>query len=198
MNSEGLQKRSRDTSEFVHDNDPTQQKYVAKAYRKTTEVAKKPGVPSLIVACALPLAAGFLVSMFASPDQWYKNLNKPSWTPPGPLFGLIWTFIYPVMGLASWLFWADGGFQRNGFALGAYFVQLGLNLLWSVLFFKFHSVTLAFVDILALGAAVFTTIGAFQPVNHIAANLMKIYFGWVVFASVLTASILMKNSRGGH
>lgn len=193
MSTEGLQKRTRDTADIIHDNDPTQQKYVAKAYRKSAEVVKKPGVPSLIVAVALPLVSGLVVSMFNGPSQWYKDLNKPVWTPPGPIFGLIWTFIYPIMGLASWLVWADGGFQRNAFPLGAYFVQLGLNLLWSVLFFGFQSVTLAFVDILALAAAVFTCIGAFQPVNHVAANLMKIYFAWVLFASFLTFSILIKN-----
>jgi tryptophan-rich sensory protein len=198
MNTESLQKRSRDPADIVYDNDPTQQKYVAKAYQKTSKVAKKPGVPSLIVACALPLVAGILVSMFAAPDQWYKDLNKPMWTPPGPVFGVVWTLIYPIMGLASWLVWADGGFQRNGFALGTYFFQLALNLLWPVLFFKFHSITLAFVDILTLAAAVFTTIGAFQPVNHVAANLMKIYFSWVLFASSLTFAILMKNLHGGQ
>jgi len=198
-----LQKRSRDTADIVHDNDPTQQKYVSKAYRKSAEVVKRPGVPSLIVAVAVPLVLGMVVSMFNGPSLWYKELRKPAWTPPGPIFGLIWTFIYPLMGLASWLVWADGGFQRNAFPLGAYFVQLGLNLLWSVLFFRYHSITLAFVDILALAAAVFTCIGAFQPVNHVAANLMKVYFAWVLFASFLTFSILMKNighsgSSGEH
>jgi benzodiazapine receptor len=197
MSTEGLQKRGRDTGDVISDNDPTQQKYVAKAYRKSAEVVKKPGVPSLIVAVAVPLVAGFAVSLVAGPGPWYKALNKPVWTPPGPIFGLIWTLIYPMMGLASWLVWADGGFQRNSFPLGAYFVQLGLNLLWSVLFFWFHSITLAFVDILALAAAVFTCIGAFQPVNHVAANLMKIYFVWVLFASFLTFSILIKNIGHG-
>jgi tryptophan-rich sensory protein len=75
-------------------------------------------------------------------------------------------------------------------------VQLGLNLLWSVLFFRLHSIVGAFVDVLALAAAVFTCIGAFQPVNHVAANLMKVYFAWVLFASFLTFSILIKNLHG--
>lgn len=194
--SEGLQQRPRGTADIVHDNDPTQQKYVAKAYRKTAEVAKRPGVPSLIVFVALPLVSGMLVSMFNGPSQWYKDLSKPAWTPPGPIFGLIWTMIYPLMGLASWLVWADGGFQRNAFPLGAYGVQLALNLMWSVLFFRWHSIAGAFVDVLALAAAVFTCVGAFQPVNHVAANLMKVYFAWVLFASFLTFSILMKNIHG--
>lgn len=193
--AEGL--RQRDTADIVHDNDPTQQKYVAKAYRKTAEVAKRPGVPSLIVFVAFPLVCGLLVSMFNGPNTWYNELNKPAWTPPGPIFGLIWTMIYPLMGLASWLVWADGGFQRNAFPLGAYGVQLALNLMWSVLFFRWHTITGAFIDILALAAAVFTCIGAFQPVNHVSANLMKIYLAWVLFASFLTFSILVKNLHGG-
>lgn len=196
MNTEGLQKRQRDTADIIHDNDPTQQKYVSKAYRKTAEVARRPGVPSLIVFVAFPLAAGMLVSLFNGPSQWYNELSKPAWTPPGPIFGLIWTFIYPLMGLASWLVWANGGFQRNAFPLGAYLVQLALNLLWSVLFFRLHTLTGALVDVLALAAAVFTCVGAFQPVNHVAANLMKVYFAWVLFASFLTFSILLKNIHG--
>ena len=194
MSSEGLTKRS--TTEAVYDADPTDQKYVARAYRKSAEVVKKPGVPSLIVAVAIPFVAGMIVAMFNGPNQWYKDLNKPFWTPPGPIFGAIWTLIYPLMGLASWLVWADGGFQKQSFPLGVYFVQLFLNLMWSVFFFRMHNITLAFVDALALAAAVFTSIGAFQPVNHVAANLMKIYFVWVLFASFLTFSILIKNIHG--
>jgi len=196
MSSEGLQKRSRDLGDVVHDADPTDKKYAARAYRKSAEVVKRPGVPSLIVAIALPLVLGMLVSLFNGPNTWYLSLNKPVFTPPGPIFGLIWTLIYPLMGLASWLVWADGGFQKHSFPLGVYFVQLALNLMWSVIFFRWHNITLAFVDILALAAAVFTAIGAFQPINHVAANLMKVYFAWVLFASFLTFSILVKNIRG--
>ena len=71
MNTEGLQKRNRDTADIIHDNDPTQQKYVAKAYRKSAEVVKKPGVPSLIVAVALPLVAGMIAwLLFAFFSIW--------------------------------------------------------------------------------------------------------------------------------
>lgn len=196
MNTEGLSKRGRDSTEAAYNADPTDEKYMAKAYRKSVEVAHKPGVPSLAVAVALPLVLGTVVGMLCGPNQWYKDLNKPAWTPPGPIFGLIWTMVYPLMGLASWLVWANGGFQKQAFPLGVYFVQLALNLLWSVIFFGMQNITLAFVDILALAAAVFTSIGAFQPVNPVAANLMKAYFLWVLFAALLTLTILMKNLTG--
>jgi hypothetical protein len=109
--------------------DVTDNKYMEKSYRKAAEVMKKPGVPSLLIAVGIPLIAGIIVGLVYSPSgAWYSQLEKPWWNPPGFLFGAAWSVLYPVMGLASWLVWADGGFQRQGYPLSLYGAQLVLNL----------------------------------------------------------------------
>jgi benzodiazapine receptor len=154
-------------------------------------------VPSLLVAVSIPLVLGMIDGIVSSPGPWYLTLKKPWWNPPGFLFGLAWSVLYPIMGLASWLVWADGGFDKQGYPLTLYGVQLALNLAWPVLFFRSHAIVVALFDILALVVAVVMTVSAFQPVNHVAANLLKPYLVWVTFAAALNLSILLKN-RGNY
>lgn len=90
------------------------------------------------------------------------------------------------MGLASWLVWAEGGFAKQAVPLTLYAIQLALNLAWQALFFGAHRLGAAFYDILVLDVAIVATILAFQPVNQVAANLMKPYLAWVLFATALS------------
>lgn len=169
----------------------------AKGYRKAAEIVRQPGVPSLLVAVSIPLVLGLIDGIVNLPGPWYATLKKPWWNPPGFLFGLAWSILYPVMGLASWLVWADGGFQKQGYPLTLYALQLMLNLAWPSLFFGSHAILLALIDILLLVVLIALTVSAFQPVNHVAANLIKPYLAWVIFAAALNLSILLKN-RGKY
>lgn len=164
-----------------------------KGYRKAAAIVRRPGVPSLVVAVSIPLVLGTIAGILNPPGPWYATLKKPWWNPPGFLFGLAWSVLYPVMGLASWLVWADGGFQKQGYPLALYAVQLGLNLAWPAFFFGSNAILLALVDILLLLVVIAMTVSAFQPVNHVAANLIKPYLAWVIFAAALNLSILLKN-----
>lgn len=198
MSTEGLTQRVPGRGEG--DGATVDNKYAAapaKGYRKAAEIVRQPGVPSLLVAVSIPLVLGVIDGIVNSPGPWYLTLKKPWWNPPGFLFGLAWSVLYPVMGLASWLVWADGGFQKQGYPLTLYAVQLVLNLAWPALFFGFHAIVLALIDIVALVVVIAMTVSAFQPVNHVAANLMKPYLVWVIFATALNLSILLKN-RGKY
>jgi benzodiazapine receptor len=66
---------------------------------------------ALIIAVAIPLAVGFTGTAVGGGGQsvWYKELNKPSWMPPDWLFPVMWTALYVLMGIASWLIWKEGG-----------------------------------------------------------------------------------------
>ena len=77
-------------------------------------------------------------------DCRYKHLKKPSWQPPNWLFGPVWTALYAMMGVASWLVWQNAG---GAVPLSLYAVQLALNLAWTPLFFKEHQLTYALADI---------------------------------------------------
>ena len=74
----------------------------------------------------------------------YKTLKKPSWQPPNWLFGPVWTALYAMMGVASWMVWQKAG---GAVPLSLYAVQLALNLAWTPLFFKKHQLTYALADI---------------------------------------------------
>lgn len=145
------------------------------------------GMKSLYIAVGIPLVLGFVDAIFNSPlSKWYFDLKKPKWQPPGPIFGGAWSLLYPLMGLASWLVWAEGGFAKQAVPLTLYAIQLVLNLAWQALFFGAKRLGAAFYDILALDVAIVATIVAFKPVNEVAANLLKPYLAWVLFATALS------------
>lgn len=145
------------------------------------------GYQSLYIAVGIPVLLGFVDSLFNSPaQQWYFDLKKPKWQPPGPIFGGAWSILYPLMGLASWLVWAEGGFAKQAVPLTLYIVQLGLNLAWQALFFGSKQLGAAFYDIVALDVVLVATIVKFQSVNAVAANLLKPYLAWVLFATALS------------
>ncbi|KAJ7543728.1 hypothetical protein O6H91_09G050400 [Diphasiastrum complanatum] len=189
MNTEGLAKRVRDPKDDVGEDPYSSNDKVPKVSRKQG----MRGIRSLLIAVVLPFAAGSIVALRNSPDEWYNSLKKPFWNPPNWLFGLVWSLLYPVMGLASWLVWAKGGRQRSMCPLTLYVLQLGLNLLWSPLFFGWHSPLLAFVDVSALAAVLLMCIFAFKALNPVASHLMKPYLAWVLLAAALNLSILVKN-----
>src|SRR3989339_1453671 len=95
-----------------------------------------------LIAVAISFAAGAIGSFATSPSipTWYASLNKPSFNPPNWIFGPVWTLLYVMMGIASYLIWEKGwGKPEVKVALSLFAVQLILNSLWSVLFFGMHS-----------------------------------------------------------
>jgi len=130
-------------------------------------------------------------------DDWYRNLNKPSWTPPNIVFPIMWTTLYILMGVSSWLVWKEGGFSVQTYPLGAYIFQLVLNSIWSPIFFGLHRVGSALVEIVILWLAIAVTIYLFFPVNAIAAYLLLPYIAWVTVATTLNGYIWLYNGEAG-
>ena len=131
---------------------------------------------------------------FVKMDDWYTELVKPTWNPPGWLFGPVWTVLYAMMAVAAWMVWRRGGWRSNGLALGAFMVQWVLNVLWTPLFFGMHQPGLAFADIVALWAAIVVTIVLFWKVSRGAAAMLVPYLMWVSFAAVLNLTIWQLNA----
>jgi translocator protein len=129
-------------------------------------------------------AVGAFASTSAS--EFYRGLVRPSWAPPGWLFGPVWSVLYALMGVAAWLVWRARGFVGARNALLVFVVQLAANALWTWLFFVWRQGGLAFAEILLLLALILATIGLFWRVNRLAAVLLFPYLFWVSFASVLT------------
>jgi benzodiazapine receptor len=146
----------------------------------------------LIVACATSLSAGLIGSVVVAGSftTWYSTIEKPAFTPPSWVFGPVWTILYLLMGIAAFLVWQKGlRVPAVRVALAWFLVQLGLNALWTPVFFGLHRIELALVVILLLWAAIAITTCYFLKISRVAAGLLVPYLLWVSFATVLNASI---------
>lgn len=139
------------------------------------------------------IAVVFVVALSGAlfmPGDWYRSLNKPTWTPPDWLFGPAWTILYLLIAVAGWLVWKSAGF---GPALAVWTLNLAFNAAWSWLMFGRRQITAALVD--ALGMLV--TIVAFMilawPSSETATWLFAPYLAWVMFAATLNTSIMLRN-----
>jgi tryptophan-rich sensory protein len=146
-----------------------------------------------IVVTMLLGASGGIITETGT-GTWYDALNKPSFQPPDWLFGPVWTTLFFLMGLAAGMVWsAKTANYRKGQALGAYSVQLGLNIAWSLIFFGFESPKLALIEIVILWIAILVTLQLFYKINKTAGLLLVPYLLWVTFATVLNAAIVLLN-----
>lgn len=151
---------------------------------------------ALVVFTAMALLAGWIGSLATMPNipTWYAGLAKPSFNPPNAIFPVVWTVLYVVMAVAAWLVWrAPADPKHRRVALAAWVGQLVPNVLWSFAFFGARSPLAGLIVIVALLAAIVTTILAFRRVSGTAALLLVPYLAWVIFATVLNASILSLN-----
>ncbi len=153
-------------------------------------------VPKFFLSIFIPLMIGYLGSIITISEisTWYASLSKPSWAPPNWLFGPIWTTLYILMGISLFLVWREGFNRRDvRFALLIFGVQLVLNLLWSIVFFSFHSLFGSFILIMILWIAILANIIAFYVISRPAGLLLVPYIIWVSIASYLNYSVYLLN-----
>ncbi len=140
----------------------------------------------------LTFAAAAVGGLF-TPGEWYAQIKKPTWNPPSWIFGPVWTVLYTMMAVAAWLVWRHNGWTTQLRALGWFLVQLGLNALWSPLFFGLNNLGLAFAEIVLLWLAILVTFRAFSSANRFAGALLLPYLAWVSFAAVLNFTLWQLN-----
>lgn len=129
----------------------------------------------------------------ANAGDFYANLDRPPWAPPGWLFGPVWTVLYLAIAVAAWLVWREAGFAGAWTALVLFLVQLALNAVWTWIFFAMQNGTLAFAEILVLWAFILATLIAFWRVRPLAGILLIPYLLWVAYAGALTLSLWHRN-----
>jgi tryptophan-rich sensory protein len=158
--------------------------------------AKRLDTVKLVLSIALPQLIGILsgLASVGGSREWYSALTKPSFTPPSWVFGPAWTLLYFMMGISLYLVWRKG-LSAPGVkvALVVFLIQMGLNGLWSPLFFGMHSPCLALIDILLLWCAIAATVYVFFGQSKTAGALLVPYLSWVSFASVLNYSFWRLN-----
>jgi tryptophan-rich sensory protein len=152
---------------------------------------------------AAPAAAGWAVAVIAvavvgglatdTNSDWYQALERPSWQPPGAVFGPVWTVLYVLIAVAATLAWRDVRGPRRRLVLGLFAVNLVLNVAWTWIFFQAHSPVAAGVEILVLLGTVLALIRLLWPANRVAALALVPYAAWVAFATALTWTIAAAN-----
>ena len=172
-----------------------------------------------VVSVLLCEAAGGIGALFTTSQipTWYAGLIKPSFNPPSAVFGPVWTGLFALMGIALFLVWqkdwqvvnpmlAKGRKAWNSWSerfwtgdlqkaniLAVFGVQLGLNVLWSVIFFGLHQPGWAFFELVALWCSIVYVMVNFYRVSKPAMWLLLPYLIWVSFAGVLNYFIWVLN-----
>jgi benzodiazapine receptor len=146
----------------------------------------------LLVFGVLSFAAAGLGSLFTARGlgAWYDGLAKPSWTPPGPVIGAVWTVLFALLAIASALVWKDG--RPAGYTV-ILLANLVLNVLWSYLFFARRNPASAFKELFVLEASCLALIALAAPVSRAAAALLVPYAAWVAFAGFLNWTVVRMN-----
>lgn len=147
----------------------------------------------LLLSILIPVGLGFLVGLLTKDSMnVYSSLVKPDLAPPGVLFAIVWTILYILMGISSYLVYTSDSPYKND-ALRAYIVQLVVNLIWPIIFFIAENYFISLIWIILLLVLIIIMIKAFLKVDKFAAYLQIPYLLWVVFATYLNYSIFILN-----
>ena len=154
----------------------------------------KPNTKKLLICLAIPLAVGGLAALISGGFSDYRQLNQPPLAPPSWVFPIVWTVLYLLMGYASYRVLVSGKEElliRQ--ALTAYGIQLCLNFLWPLLFFRLEWRLAAFFLLIGLWIAIFITMRKFLRLDEKAGDLLLPYLLWVCFAGYLNLGVYLLN-----
>lgn len=146
----------------------------------------------LITCIVIPLAVGSLSALLTQNSmEAFDFMNKPALSPPGWLFPVVWTILYILMGIASYLVLTSE--KPNDAALTVYGIQLIFNFFWSIFFFNLGLCLFAFIWLVLLWLLILKTCTLFFQISKPAGYLMLPYLLWVTFAGYLNLSICLLN-----
>lgn len=141
----------------------------------------------LFMNILIPLVIGGIVAFITMPFMDYNSLRLPPLSPPSIVFPIVWTILYILMGVSAYLVSKKGNIPM------IYYIQLGVNALWSIIFFVFKLRLLAFIWIILLIILVILMIIRFYKVDKVAAYLQIPYLLWILFAGYLNLGIYLLN-----
>jgi len=155
----------------------------------------KSQILKLLASLALPLILGAIAGLFTADavPEWFKGLNRPSFSPPNWLFGPVWTILYILMGISLFLIWKQGVSKERNIAIFVFLLQLSLNFAWSFIFFYYNMIGLALIEIILLWIIILVMLVLFYKIKPMAAYLNIPYLLWVSFATILTAAYFILN-----
>lgn len=149
----------------------------------------------LLLCIAIPLGVGGLSALLTMDGmKAFNTLEKPPLTPPGWVFGVVWTVLYILMGIASYLVLTSGKEPKAiREALTLYGIQLGINFFWSIFFFNYSLYLFSLFWLILLWVFVLATTLKFSRISSLAGDLMLPYLVWVAFAGYLNYGVYLLN-----
>ena len=131
---------------------------------------------------------GVVTSIYKEP--WYSQIIQPSFSPPSWVFGPVWTTLYILMSIAIWYNWI---LHKNSKTLKIYFVHLFFNAIWSIIFFAFHQILLALLNLLIILFFILWLMKIYLKNSKLSFLLMIPYLLWSSYALLLNTSIFYLN-----
>ena len=147
---------------------------------------------ALLISILIPLAVGSVSALFSGNMSSYAVLNKPALSPPGFIFPIVWTLLYILMGISSYIVYSSNSANKSK-ALLVYAIQLFFNFCWSIIFFGMGLYLFAFIWLIALILIIMIMIWQFYSISPLAAYLQIPYLLWCIFAAYLNFSIFIMN-----
>tara|TARA_B100000131_G_scaffold230893_1_gene222665 strand:- start:158 stop:619 length:462 start_codon:yes stop_codon:yes gene_type:complete len=142
----------------------------------------------LLVTFLASAIGGFVTANLK--DPWYSELILPSFNPPSEVFGPVWSFLYILMSLAVWNIWNK---IKDKKILIIYLVHLFFNSIWSVIFFGFHNILFALIDLIIILFFILWLMRIYYKISKISFLLMIPYLLWSSFALLLNFNIFYLN-----
>ena len=142
----------------------------------------------LLVTFVASGIGGFVTSSFKEP--WYSQIILPTFNPPSWVFGPVWTLLYIFMSVAAWIAWKKISDKK---ILQIYFVHLFFNSIWSVIFFGFHQIFIALIDLGIILIFIIWLMIIYYQVSKISFLLMIPYLLWSSYALILNTTIFYLN-----
>ncbi len=146
-----------------------------------------------IINILIPILVGGISALITKNSMYiYSYLDKPSFAPPSILFPIVWTILYLIMGVSSYLICnSDNSNKKCAYII--YGIQLFLNFIWPIVFFLLSYRLLSFIIIILLLISIIIMIIKFYKIDKKAGLLQIPYLLWVLFASILNLSIYLLN-----
>lgn len=139
----------------------------------------------------LPIALGGLVGLIISQFMDYNTLQKPPLSPPGFIFGIVWSILYLLMGIACGILVYKG--KSDAEVSKTYWTQLIVNLIWPILFFVFKLRLFSSIWIIMLLILVIGMIIKFYKKDKIIGYTQIPYLVWIMFATYLNIGVYILN-----
>ena len=142
----------------------------------------------LLITSLASAIGGFTTASFKEP--WYSEIILPSFNPPSWVFAPVWTTLYIMMSIAVWKVWINS-FDLN--VLKLYFIHLFFNGTWSIVFFGFHQIGLALINLIIIIIFIILLMKSYFVRDKVSFYLMAPYLLWSSYALILNSSIFLIN-----